>query len=763
MKRRLIPSMLSLAVCQVYAVGNEIEIHVPAQPLAPALEQLAKQTGLQVLYASDGAADKFAPGVSGRFTANQALARLLEGSGMTYRFTGPQTVALQLAEADATEASDTARRPVKAKPPKAQPVHLDPIVVTATKTERHLSEVPVSASIVDAEDIKRRGIPVDLSDALLHEAGIDMARGTPVSPAGLNMRGLGFGRSALLIDGQRSDLMFWSGQHPVQMLDPGNVERIEIVRGAGSALYGPYAMGGVVNIIAKDGEGPNRTRVNFGYDSLDTPQGGVSTSGSEGLFSYNLNVRHLDSDGYKIVPEPSPFGQLSTVNNNWRQTFGGGKLGFQITEDAKLTVSGRYHDQQTDAGFGRPNTGHDIEQDFESVEYRQKVNDLYSFTANFNHTGHNAFYEWDSFNLFFNTSQDLTAITEESVHRYAGQLINNFDFGEHYHILLGFEYGSENVDISRFNIIDGQRQIDNSVLSDIDNVGVFLQGEAKLFERLSLVAGFRYDEYDYTNNKLVDFSSTPPNVGGGDASFDNVSPRGGISYQIADATRVRASAGTGFRPPTATDMFRQTTFFVPNPDLKPETSWNVDIGFDHRFDFGLGITVSGYYSELTDAITWIGLADGRFHPENVTNAEVKGAELELTYDGRDWSFFANYTFNESKITQDQDPTLIGKYMINSPAHKVGAGVTYSWNDRFTGTLLGRYFSKQYADAHNSAFFVLPEYFVSDLKFNYRQPLGDQEAHLTAGINNLFDERYTRFRQGWYEQPRVYYFQLAYEF
>lgn len=726
---------------------------IPAQSLHGALQKLADQAGIAVFFSDDQVAGKSSPALKGRYSQREALQKLLDGSGLTYRFTAEDSVAIKTADSEGA---------VLPKP-KPGPIKLEPMVVTATKTSRKLSEVPVSTTIVTQKDLQRRAIAVDLSDGLLLEAGLDIARSTPVSPAGFNLRGMGYNRTASLIDGQRSDLMFWSGQHPVQMIDPDNVERVEIVRGAGSALYGPYAMGGVVNIITKEGEGPNKTRLRFGYDSLETPRGGLSTSGSEGWLSYNLNFDHLDSNGYVVTPTPDAFGQMSTEKTDWRQTYGGGKLGFKLSDHAKLAISGSYHNQQTDAGWGRPNTGHNIDQDFENIEYRQKISDSYSFTANFNHTGHSGHYDWDSFNAFYNPSLALTGISEEQVDRYAGQLINYFDFGTDYHVLLGIEYGEESIDNSKYNIIDGQRQIDNTVKSDIANLGVFLQGEAKFFERLSLVAGLRYDYYDYSNNELVDYSTTPPTIGGGDSTFDYVSPRGGINYRLTDATSLRASAGVGFRPPMATDMFRQTMWMKPNPGLQPETSWNVDVGIDHEFDFGLSVSLSGYFSELSDAITWISLPDGRYQPQNVTSAEIKGAELELAYDWQNWSLFANYTYNESKITKDQDPSLIGKFMTKSPAHKVGAGISYAWNERFTGTLLGRYFSRQYADARNSANFIIPEYFVSDLKFNYRQPIGSQALQLTAGINNLFDEKYTRFRKGWYEEPRVYYFQLAYEF
>ncbi|MBI5788795.1 MAG: TonB-dependent receptor [Candidatus Schekmanbacteria bacterium] len=648
-------------------------------------------------------------------------------------------------------------------------VDLGEIVVTATKTERKKEDVPVSVTVITGEEIRQKGIPVDLSDVLLQEAGIDITRSIPGSIAGINIRGLGYGRSALLIDGQPADLLTYAGRHPLQMIDPNNVERIEIVRGAASALYGANAMGGVVNIITKNGEGTNKNKLTVGYDSLDSPWAGFSTNGTLDRFSYNLNGRYFTTQGYKPIPEPTTYGEKSLQNAEWRDVNLGGKLGFSINENSEISFSPNYLDTEVN-DVGRPHTIHNIKESFENLEYKQRVNDLYSFVLDLNYRSHDATFRWDSYSFDWNpTGTDVAWISDENVNKYGGEFKNQFNFPTVLSVqnraILGVNYWLETMDNQGTDYSTGAGVLNNTAQSKTQNVGIYVQDEAEILRRLFITLGARYDNFKYYDTEFVDYSSSPTIKATGDTSYDTFNPRGGIKYKLTDSTSLRASAGKGFRPPQATDMLRKTSWSEPNPDLKPEKATTYDIGIDQVFGCGHSISVTWYRNKLEDAITWLSLPSGKWQPQNVGEAESKGVEVEFKQQiDPNWSAFVNYTHNESKVTEEpDDPTLKGKKMIYSPQNKAGFGVTYDLPKVFTGSVQGRYFDEQFADAQNSKDFTIPSYFVADCKFTYHLPVNKNLIDITAGVNNIFDEKYTRYRPGWLEEPRVFYAQLGYNF
>lgn len=634
-------------------------------------------------------------------------------------------------------------------------VKLEEVVVTATKTEKKIEEVPVSVTVITKEDIQQKGILSDLSDALLNEAGVDISRNTPTGPAGISIRGFGsFARSALLIDGQPADLLQYAGQHPLQMIDPNDVERIEIVRGAGSALYGANAMGGVVNIITKKGQGENKTNITLGYDSLKSPLATFSTNGSAGRFNYNLNGRYFDTEGYKVIPKQPDSGWPSSgaKNDSWRDAFIGAKLGYEISKDSDISLSSNYLDNKSDTyGF---ETSNSVKESFENLEYKHRTSDLYSYVLNLNYRRHDAEFKWDH--------TDTPPVSTEKTEKYRGEIKNQFDFSSQNRAILGLDYGLEIVD----NIgKTATGALDNAAKSKTQDTGIYLQDEFNFSKRLFVTLGGRYDAFRYNDTEFVDYSASPAITSDGNKSYDTFNPRGGVKYKASDYTYLRASAGTGFRPPQASDMMRKTSWGLPNPDLKPEKSVTYDVGVDQAFNFGLTASVTGYYGKLTDAITWFAQPSGMWQPQNVGEAELKGVEVELKQEfSSNWSSYLNYTYNDSKVTrQPNDPTVEGKRMPNTPLNKVGAGLIYDLPKVFTGRIEGRYYDEQFIDPNNTDIDKLPSYFVADCKFTYHQPMGKNVMDITAGVNNIFDKEYSRFRQGWLEEPRVVYAQVGYNF
>ncbi len=198
MKQLALPLIAGLLYCQNVLAEQKLHVDIPSQPLATALEQFEQQTGVQILYAADALSGKTSPQLAGQYTAQQALKILLDKSGLAYRFTDDHTVAVKRVEpADTNDVADD----------KKNAVHkLDTIVVTATKTERPMSEVPATTAVIDEKQIANM-YSRDTTDVLTRAAGVDIARSGTSGIATLNIRGTGSRRSSVLVNGQYAEFL----------------------------------------------------------------------------------------------------------------------------------------------------------------------------------------------------------------------------------------------------------------------------------------------------------------------------------------------------------------------------------------------------------------------------------------------------------------------------------------------------------------------------------------------------------------------------
>jgi len=485
MKKPLYFALASLlAVSCAHAEDGAIALDIQPQPLAAALERLAQESDLQLLYPAEAVAGKQAAGLSGTYTPKQALEKLLEGTGLAFQFTGARTVAIR-------PDGPVSRRP-SAQAEDLSPISLEPVMVTAIKTERVASEVPATTAVIDEKQIQQM-YNRDLSDVLQRAAGLDVQRTGTNGIAKLNIRGLGFGRTSTLINGQFADFLDpgIGSRSAIQTIDWDNVDRVEIVRGAGSALYGPNAMGGVVNIITKEApEGPNVTRPFFLFDSLPTYGGGFTTGGTVDDVGYFLDFKHLSSDGYKSAPDPAiPAGEMGTMlhsleKGEWNKTMAGGRLNWRVSDQADLKLGFNFLDDHNNA-YDRPYTPSDGQY---SLEYGHWLTDDDQLTVNLSYRDHQADLMFDSYLYPLSLSTDPLYLQREDGKKLSGEIRNHWNIAEGHTLLVGF-YGSQDwVSLRTFNLARG-RMLDNHPRNDITNYAVYGQYELALWDCLFLTMG----------------------------------------------------------------------------------------------------------------------------------------------------------------------------------------------------------------------------------------------------------------------------------
>lgn len=760
-------ALVFLAISTVFAARAAQAVEIGAGDLDAALQGLAGQAGIQVLFDAKELKGVRTTGAHGAATAEQALKQLLEGTGYGFRMTGNNSFVIQ-------------RLPEKAPAAGQGRSELLPeIVVTATKTESRVDEVPSHVTIITAEEIRQQEVK-DVSDILRKQAGIDIARSTTNAAATVSIRGGNSGsqRSLVLIDGQPADFLptGTGGRTAVQLVDPSNIERIEIVRGAGSALYGPGAMGGVVNIITKRGKpGESHAGVHAGYDGQHTKSAGVSANGGTSDVRYQFNAKWADSDGYKASPDPvSRTVRHSLQNHIWRDVSVGGGVGYWITERNELSLTLNHLDSRNNS-FGRPNTWSDVKNTIYGVESRNWLSDNYLLTASLSYRDHKAVNDFDSYYVltgFMNTAK--TSILREGANRLAGEIKNQWDINPSNRLLFGLFHATDDVDLKYWNASTGART--DSRTGGVKNIAVYVQDEIKAGDKLFVTVGARQDMFDY-GLQYSNYTTAPVTARQVDKQWDTFNPRAAMRYNLTGATSLRGSAGSGFRAPdTWALMGGQLTTGVldlrPNPNLDAEKSVNYDIGIDQKLGAALDVSITAYRSRIKDAIAMTSFAEagllmGVRQWQNIGEVQNKGVELELKAKAGDkWLLFANYTYNDSRVTASRgalNMPATGKKLNLSPARKLAAGAVYSLPRQVTARLDGRYVSEQYQlnDMQNTRSNLLPSYFVADTKLTWQLPVSKNSAALSAGARNLFNRKYATASIGEYAEPRTFFIQMSY--
>jgi outer membrane receptor protein involved in Fe transport len=773
MKQLALPLIASLFYCQNVLAEQKLRIDIPAQPLASALEQFEQQTGVQILYAADAMSGKTSAPLTGQYSTEQALKILLGKSGLSYRFTDDHTVAVKQAEAaGANNAVQDEKNTIR---------KLDTIVVTATKTERPQSEVPATTAVIDGKQIANM-YSRDTTDVLTRAAGVDVARSGTTGIAAINIRGTGSRRSSVLVNGQYAEFLDTGigNRNTLQTVDWDDVERVEVVRGAGSALYGPNAMGGMVNVITKEApKEKNVTRPFFVFDSLPTYGGGVSTGGTLNDFSYQLNVKHLNSDGYKSTPRPAfPPGLAMSTSNSlvkgaWDKTMLGGQLGYRLSEQSKFKFAFNYMDE-SDLAFDRVDTPQNGQYGQYSLEFKHDFTDRFDVTTTVSHRSHVADLTWDNYFYPFTTT-NLRPDTKlfEDAQKVTGEVRARWMPVQGHTLLFGYNAAQDWTKTRNISNVTNF-EIDHRN-AEIQNHGLYLQYELELAKKLFVTMGGRYDWFNYDVKANV---TTPNTQRVSNSSFETFNPRGGIRYKFTDDVSVHGSIGTGFRAPDPSAVVggsSSATFEqLPNADLKPETSNSYDLGLDFNTPFGLHVDATGFFNDISAYILLSRTRSGTqtiTQSQNLAKVQTYGVELELTQQLTDnFSLFTNYTNTISRTAESLLPTAsglpqYGYQLPNIPKHKAVFGLLLD-SSRISGRFEGRYASRTYisGDTLNQPAYALSSYVVADINATYKHPIGNKKTlDFTAGINNIFDRQYESRSNGIFNEPRIGFIRMGLEF
>lgn len=574
-------------------------------------------------------------------------------------------------------------------------------VVTATRTETPSRQIGSSITVVTGEELEHRQVRF-VGDALRQVPGASVNRTSGFgSSTDVRLRGAEANQTLVLIDGVKVNDPALSSQFNFGNLLTSDIDRIEVLRGPQSVLYGSDAIGGVVNIITKRGEAGPKVRASAEYGSFDTFHSTTSLSGGGKLYDFALNGTFLRTDGISAASEANG----NTEKDGNRNKTLRGRFGVRPSDAVELSFNGRWQRANVDTD-AFTTIAEDDGSFTNSTERFGKAEAKFSF---FDKRWEHIF----SGALFDNKLEsDGGAFGGASTHgdRRTLQYQTNFSvdtpaFADAAHTFtLGVDSDRERVRTnSAFSAIDRS-------LKTTSTYGLYQIG---LWDRLFLTGGGRYDGNDFFADATT-FRLT------------------GALLFPETGSKLHASGGTAVKNPTVFELFGFSSTFSGNPDLTPETSEGFDLGIEQSLLGGKLVgDITFFHNRIDDLI--IGFGNTAVNQEGAT--KISGIELSGQAEVMDGlSLGATYTW---MTTRDAD----GVELVRRPKHAASLTANYGFLEKKRANInVALIFNGQQQDVAFGPLrrVVLDDYLLLNVAGSYR--INDY-VELFARGENLLDQEY----------------------
>ena len=575
---------------------------------------------------------------------------------------------------------------------RAEEQQLDPIVVTATRQATRVNELNSDVSVVTREEIEQAG-ETTLAELLARQPGIQyVANGGVGSNSSVFIRGASPNQSIVLIDGQRISSAT-TGSAALSRIPIDQVERIEILRGPASSLYGADAIGGVIQIFTRSGEGPMRVNASTGYGSSNTSDSTVGVSGGTELLSYSMQAGYTNTNGFNTIRDRNNISYNPDRDGYYNKNL---SANFAVRpargQEIGINVLASYGTNQYDSNdFSRLGAAQNFSSDQNvgsySIYARNRLNEIWNSTLRIGSSVDDSKEYAGSFrSSTFRTDTDL----------FAWQNDFRLPVGE---ALLAYEYSRQKVD-STTDYTVTERTIRS-----------FLAGWNGSVDQHRLQLNLRRDD-----NSQFGGQNT------GSASY---------GYQFTPAWRAHISYGTAFRAPTFNELYFPSMFGFAggNPNLKPETAKNTEVGVNWE-QANQRASVVLYNNQVSDLIEF---RPPTFAPVNVSKALLRGATL--TYDGRFAEWAAGVALDFLDPRNEENGPNNGNRLARRAEQQMSSYVDWNhgnWKLRAEWQLVGN----RYDDPANLV--RLGGYGLVNLYADYRF---ERDWALFARANNIFDKNY----------------------
>lgn len=584
--------------------------------------------------------------------------------------------------------------------------NLDPVVITATKFPKNVSETGKVLTVIDEDQIARSS-GKDVSQLLNEQVGLVIAgaNSNPGKDKSVYLRGAGSGYTLILLDGiPINDPSGVGGAFDLRLLPVDQIEKIEILKGSQSTLYGTDAIAGVINIITKKkSDKPLNVNGGLSYGSYNTFKGNIGVSGSSKLLDYNIGYTRYNTDGISEAKDPASTGNFD--KDGYSQDAFQANLGFKVSEALSIKPYVRYNNFE-----GKYDAG--------SFSDSKKNN----YTSNILNTGLGAQYQFSkgAVNLLYGYDKtDRKFDSDFGINHYQGRFHHseafvNYSFTDHFQILGGASY--QNIQMLDQTLVEK----DPSVTITSPYVSLFVKNVGGL----SVELGGRLNNHSkYGNNYTYSFNP---------------------SYFINQQIKVFANISSGFKTPTLNQMYGA---FGANPDLKPEKSQSYEGGaqfFSSNKTFDVRVSV--FQRDIKDIITFYTYPDFSYKYINLNSQSDHGTEVEVSKKvNSKFTLQAFYAYVDGQIT-DKTGSKDSTYhnLIRRPKHSVGMKIGYQVTQAFFAQLNLKTFSNRSDYYFNPSTFAVDQvnldaYALLDVYLEYK--FSRDRFKVFVDMKNLLNQDY----------------------
>ncbi len=622
----------------------------------------------------------------------------------------------------------------------------------AIGTETLWAQENGSVTIITNEDIAREK-PTNLISLLRSRVGLDVT-GSSVTMRGV--RGVVF-----ILDG------FTVGVEEISQVRPEQVIRIEIQRGAASARFGANAMGGAIQITTRQGETTERSTATIGITSSGSRFARLSGSQTNGALTFSGLAEHQLIDGFRRVTE-SPYAYNITIEDErYEKNLIDTSLGWRDT-GTLLNLNLKHRKNLTN--LGRPNWW------WNDQETSLRTSGLWEPTQGLRLNGRLGWSDYSDEALKDAGTGISGAALDPALRFFTDVETREGEIGVEYLLPQGritslLSMGREQSSDHIYDEPDGDELF--LLRSITDNLAFAGGWETSLSETLQLQLDLRYDRYRYHGIEVYNAASNPSWFEGGAVVLDAMNGKAAAHWELLSNTRLGASVGTGFLPPTPGQLYyterNAASWFISNPQLQPQRSLTLDATLSYTPSSTTALTLTAFHTRWRNKIGTLIIDYGTpvvRQYQNLGETESKGLELEVRQDfGSHWTVTLNHTYNRTRITADSaHPEYIGNELPDMPRHKLNLGLDWNSGNHWTGRLLARYVGSSWTDEANTRTDALGYHWRKEAYATLDAHLAGRfgKLELTLAGDNLFDKRY---QSGffWRDEGRVLRAELAWDF
>ncbi|MDD3274383.1 MAG: TonB-dependent receptor [Candidatus Omnitrophica bacterium] len=579
------------------------------------------------------------------------------------------------------------------------------VIVSATKTETYQAEIGSSTTVITAEDIARTGKRT-VEEVLRDVPGLTvMQTGALGGGVSVFIRGANSGQTLVMIDGvEVNDPINASRTFDFSNLLTDNIERIEIVRGPQSTLYGSDAMAGVINIITKKGTAKPEIEGSFEGGSHNTFTENLALRGitAQDKLNYSFSATRLDSKGISKAyngSEKDPYHNTSLSS----------KVGYKVLDNAELSAVVNYTDAVTGLDNGANNDVSNYtswSRDLTSkVAFDQAINSYWTHILSFSYHDIRRKDRRD-----WNADDDNIMADWYKGNNKKVEWQHNISPVKWNMITAGFEYEKETGSSSYSLVPDPYGSSDHQDRKSVDNYGYYLQDQLKVWDRLFITPGLRVDDHEMFGTETTYKVST--------------------AYLIPETgTRLKGNWGTGFKAPTLYQLYS----IYGDTNLKPEENRSYDFGFEQSFlQDKLSFDLTYFHNNFKNLIEWASIGTFPYGEyRNVAKAVTKGFEVGAKIKPLDnLTFSANYTYTDS---EDEST---GLELVRRPKNQANFNINWGFlpkaNLDFGMNYMGSRRDSDYNSVKDKPYTIFRLAASYDITENLK---------IFGRIENLFDRKY----------------------